>query len=185
MWLDAIEDCETDLYGNKKVGFQLILCHDGEDSKFFYNVTGGLCYNLRRAQGTRVPVCMKGISYLEDYFKNNKRLTMKISESLDNYNKRWLLSKRLCMQDIHGNNYYVYPPLDKVDLKLIQSGLRDRFFSELPTGVPGIEIDCSSPFENEEGWVNVLVDKAFNRFSAYKFDYLLPCYGVLTWDNSV
>lgn len=185
MWLDVFDDCVIDDEGNKKVGFQLILCHDEDGSQYFYNVTGGRCNNWRRAKGTRVPLCMKGISYLEDYFKNNKRSTMKVHEPLDSYNKRWLSSKKMCVEDKSGISYYIYPQLDKVDLKIIQSGLRDGTFIELPTGVPGIEIDCSSPFDNEEAWVNVMVDKAFNRFSAYKYDSLLPCYGVLTWDNSI
>ena len=185
MWLDAFDDCAIDANGIKKVGLQLILCHDGDDAQYYYNVTGGRCYNWRRAKGTRVPLCMNGVAYLEDYFKNNKKSSMKIGEPLESYNKRWLLSKRMCVEDKNGVSYYIFPQLDKVDLKIIQSGLRDGTFAELPTGVPGIEIDYSSPFENEEAWINVMVDKAFNRFSAYKHDHLLPCYGVLTWDNSV
>lgn len=192
MWLDNLRSCYLDQYGNKLVGLNLILLHNYEDGAWYDNITGGPCMNWKREYGTLVNIAPQGVESLYDYFKKGRKTDISIPESIKVRNNTWLTKHRILRNITDDYNtytsnskYYLYPQLDLIDYYYIQQGLNGGIWKELPSGLHGITVNNRNPFASEEAWVQVIVDKEFNDITENRYKDLLPCYGILTWDNSV
>jgi len=185
MWLDTLPECRVDADGTRRVGLQLILLHTGIDSERYDNITGGPCMNWRRAQGTRIMIHREGVKFLYNYFKHGKKTLYPIPKQLHDQNKEWLHQHRRIYETPNNRRRIVYPQIDQLDRYLIQKGLNGNVWADFPSGIPGVYVDYSDPFESEEAWLRVTVTKDFNQFTYDRYAHLLPCQGILTWDNSV
>lgn len=189
MWLDRCPDCV-----DGRAGLVLLLLHKGEEGRWYDNLAGGECRNWRRAFGTRVVLSRSGVRALEKYFKDKAAGIpiptgrVDIPKYIEQLNSRWVSKNRCVVETPCGMNYYVSPSLDLVDNYVIQEGLNARkvLWPELPYGVPGVQLTLKDPYESEEAWVVVNVSRRFAAWpGAEGLGHLLPCRGVLAWDNSV
>jgi len=178
MWLDTFSDCYNDTNGKKKIGFQLILIHDNETSQIFDTIVGGRSLIWKKVSGTRVPLYPSGINFLETYYRKNKYEDVFIPEPIKERNNEWIAR---CLSKHHGT----YPTCTLIDLYLFTRGLQGNLWFEFPHGIPGIKIDKRLKYHNEEAWIYVEVTEEFTPPVSHMHVLdLLPCSGVITWDNS-
>lgn len=178
MWLDTFPDCDYDRSGHKKVGFQLLLLHDTDTSQILDTIVGGRSLIWKKVTGTRVPLCPSGITFLETYFRKNKYEDVFIPTHIRERNNEWVTKYRSKHTDRD-------PSCTFIDLYLFCCGLQGNLWIEFPHGIPGIKIDKRWQYKNEEAWIYVEVTEDFTPpHSHTHIRNLLPCRGVITWDNS-